>query len=107
IIASTNRTAVDTLCARDFARDPAVAATAARIVTDVRRRGDRALAHWMKQLDAVEPPFEITAAELRRGWSDTPRDVRAAIRVAARNIRRVARRQLPTAFVLQVGPGIQ
>jgi len=84
ILASTNRRAIDALCARDVARDPAVAATAARIVSDVRQRGDAGLRHWMKRLDGVEPPFEITAAELRKGWSDTPRDVRRAIRVAAK-----------------------
>jgi len=107
ILASTNRRAIDALCARDVARDPAVAATAARIVSDVRQRGDAGLRHWMKRLDGVEPPFEITAAELQKGWSDTPRDVRRAIRVAAKNIRRVALRQLPKPFVVSVGPGVQ
>ena len=107
IIAARNRSALDALCARHLARDPAVAATAARIVADVRARGDEALRSWMKRLDAIDPPFEVTAAELKRGWTDTPRDVRRAIQLAARNIRRVAKRQLPKPFVVNVGPGIR
>ena len=107
IIAASNRSALNALCARDLARDPAVAATAARIVSDVRKRGDAALRQWMKRLDAVEPPFEITAKEVRTGWSATPRDVRSAIRLAARHLERVAKRQLPKPFVVTVRPGIR
>ena len=95
ILLTSDRPAIRALCERDFTRDPRVAATTARIVSDVRRRGDEALGRWMKRLDAVEPPFDIGPRELRAGWKATPREVRHAIRLAARHVERIASRQLP------------
>ena len=79
-----------------------VARTAKRIVDDVRRRGDHALSAWARRLDGLDGPMEVSARELRRGWDATPRDVRAAVRVAARHLRRVAERQLPRPFTVEV-----
>ena len=107
VIPSSDRKAVDRLIARDQARDPEVERTAARIVTDVRRRGDTALRKWMLELDRVRGPFEVSAKELSDGWAATPRDVRQGIRLAARNVRRVATRQLPKPFVVEIRRGLK
>jgi histidinol dehydrogenase len=98
---------VGRLTSRPERRDARAARVAARIVGDVRRGGDAALRTWMLRLDRVSPPFEITAGELRAGWARTPAAVRAAIRVAARNIERVAARQRPRAFAVTVTAGVR
>jgi len=77
------------------------------IVEDVRRRGDAAIASWSRRLDGIEPPFEVSAAQLRAGWDATPRDVRRAIVLAIRHVRRVAARQIPKPFVVRVRPGVR
>ena len=110
ILSSSNRPAIDRLVIRDEARDSAVDRQAARIVSDVRRRGDAAVLYWSRRLDArkgspapsVEP---ITTGAMKRGWAATSPDVRKAIRLAAKNLERVASKQLPAPFVVTVAPG--
>ena len=84
-----------------------VSNTAARIVNDVRRRGDIALSYWRRRLGDDVGPIEITARELRRGWDATPTEVRAALRLSARNVRVVAKAQRPRAFVVSPVPGVR
>jgi len=116
ILDTSNTRAIDRLVARDEARDPAVERQAARILADVRRRGDRAVAEWTARLDASQRrgegrrpagPVRLSAAALEAGWAATPRDVRAAIRVAIANLRRVAERQVPRPFRVTVRPGVR
>ena len=95
------------LATRDRARDPRVRRDAARIVSDVRRRGDRALREWTRRLDGDRGPLEVTTKELHAGWAATAPAVRAAIRLAASNIRRVADRQRPRPFVVTPMPGVR
>ena len=99
--------AVDALVAVDRARDPRVVRTAARIVADVRARGDRALVHWMRRLDDVSPPFEVSTRAIRAGWAQTPAPVRAALKLAARHIARVAEAGRPRPRVVRVRPGVR
>jgi histidinol dehydrogenase len=66
-----------------------------------------ALRAWMRRLDDVSPPFEVTAAELRRGWARTPAGVRDAIRQAVTHIERVADRQRPRPFAVEVTAGVR
>src|SRR5207344_3214445 len=81
---------------------------AARIVHDVRARGDRALIEWTRRLDgpvsAIRP---LTAAALRRGWSATPPNVRQAIRLSVKHLESVASKQVPRGFVVSVAPGLR
>jgi histidinol dehydrogenase len=116
IIDASNVRAIERLAARDLARDPAVARQAARIVRDVRRRGDRAVADWTRRLDgasrtagapAPAHPAPLSAADIKAGWAATDRDVRAAIRVAIANVRAVATRQVPKPFAVHVRPGVR
>jgi len=88
------RAAGDTLShvGRGFSR--AVQRQVERIVTDVRLRGDAAVREWSRKLDGLTGPFEVSPAELRQGWKDTPREVRAAIRLAVRHVGMVAAQAL-------------
>jgi histidinol dehydrogenase len=106
ILKSTDA-AVDRLIARDFARDPRVEQTAARIVADVRKRGDAALRRWMRDLDDIRPPFQVTDDERRRARAETPAGVRRAIDDAVHSIRRIAQQQRPRPFAVEVRPGVR
>jgi histidinol dehydrogenase len=106
IIASSDRKGIAAVLARSQSTDPAIERTAARIVSDVRAGGDRALRRWMAQLDDVRGRFEVTRREWHAGWAATPPPVRRAIRTAVRHIRQVAERQLPRPFRVDVRPGV-
>ena len=83
---------------------------AARIIADVRRRGDRALFAWTKRFDriALSPrSVWVSRAELAAARKNVSRDFLAAIEHAARNIRAVARRQKPQEWSIEVEPGVR
>ncbi|MGA9884823.1 MAG: histidinol dehydrogenase [Candidatus Acidiferrales bacterium] len=83
---------------------------ARRIVEDVRRRGDTALFGWTKRLDkvALTPrTVWVSRPEIEKARKCVSRDFLAAIRHAARNIRAVARRQLPREWTIEVEPGVR
>ncbi len=86
--------------------DPAVGSRVAAIVDDVRRRGDRAVLQYARTFDRLEGPIELDADEIRRGAQETPPAVRAAIRTAARHIRRVSAKQVPKGWRTTVAPGV-
>lgn len=108
IVNASNRAAIAALAARDEARRPVVERQAARIIRDVRRRGDVAVRDWTRRLDgrsaAVRP---ISAAALRRGWEKTPRDVRRALVQAVAHLERVSHKQVPRSFSVTVAPGLR
>lgn len=82
---------------------------AQRIVSDVKRRGDSALFAWTKRLDgfAVTPKtLWISQKEIRDASRRVSADFLRAIRQAARNICRVAERQLPKPWSLKVEAGV-
>jgi len=68
-----------------------------RIVTDVRKGGDKALHRYAAKLDglAKQQPLEISRAEMEQAWAATPKALQAAMETAAGNIRRFALRQMP------------
>src|SRR5271166_4458012 len=71
---------------------------AARIVEDVRRRGDAALFAYTKRFDRVALTPKnvwVSRAELKQALRKVPADFLAAVDHAARNIRAVARKQKP------------
>jgi len=83
---------------------------AARIVEDVRRRGDRALFEWTKRLDhvALSPrSVWVSRTELAAARQQVSRQFLAAVSRAARNIRFVAKRQKPQEWTVQVEPGVR
>jgi histidinol dehydrogenase len=83
---------------------------AARIIADVRRRGDRALFAWTKRFDRIalsQRGVWVSHAELAVARKNVSRDFLAAIEHAARNIRTVARRQKPQEWSIEVEPGVR
>ncbi len=106
ILRSTDRRALERLASRDEARTPAVERQAARIIADVRRRGDRALRAWTRRLDGGRVR-SLGPADFRRGWAATPADVRHAIRQSVRHLKRVGAQQVPKGFVVQPAAGIR
>jgi len=106
IVESSNRRAVEALLSPQRIRDAATDKRVAAIVGDVRRKGDRALLRYAKQLDRLSGPAEVSGAEMRRAAATVTRTVRAAIRTAARNIRAVASRQVPKPWRLEVATGV-
>ena len=106
IVASTNRRAVSELLSPERIRDAATERRVARIVSAVRRDGDGALLRYARELDGLDGPLEVSPDEMRHAARTVPADVRKAIRTAARNIRTVARRQVPRGWRARVAPGI-
>lgn len=80
-----------------------------RIVRDVRHGGDRALLKARAQFDGVSrrQPLRVTPGELHRAWEETTPQLRNALKVAARNIRDFAHRQLPVAWDTEPAAGVR
>jgi histidinol dehydrogenase len=106
IIESSKARSVDPLLARRTGSQAAVVRRVARIVERVRRGGDAALIGFARRFDKLVLPIEVTVDEMHAAAQDLPRDVRRAIDVAAANIRKVARRQLPRPWTSQPTPGV-
>ncbi len=82
---------------------------AAEIIHDVRRRGDTALFTWVKKLDGVDLHREglwIDKDEIRAARKQVSREFLLAVEHAACNVRRVAEKQLPNPWVMEVEPGV-
>jgi histidinol dehydrogenase len=106
IIDATNRRALERVFARDRVADRALERRVARIVERVRAEGDRALVRFAKRFDHLSAPLEVPREEIEAGASTVPADVRQAIRQAATHIARVAFRQVPKHWDLEVVPGV-
>jgi histidinol dehydrogenase len=110
IVRSTDRKALDRVGrARQVSLAEAERA-ARRILADVRRRGDSALVALSKKFDGLDltrAGFTVNRAEIRRAYDAVPEGFVSALRVAARNIRAVARRQLPRAWRAANGAGVR
>jgi histidinol dehydrogenase len=83
---------------------------AARIVEEVRRRGDAALFSWTKRLDRMTLSARsvwVSRSEFSAARKNVSLEFLAAIDHAARNIRAVARRQKPQEWTIEVEPGVR
>lgn len=83
---------------------------ARRILDAVRRGGDRALIRYSRRLDHLDlrkEGFRVSAEEVRRAYRDVPPDFVRALRVAAKNIQAVARRQLPRGWQVASDAGVK
>jgi histidinol dehydrogenase len=90
-------------------RDAGAERVAARIVADVRQRGDVALARWSAQLDSVDlrrAGIWISRREIAAARMEVSSEFRQAVRHAAGNVERVATQQLPRAWKVAVEPGV-
>jgi histidinol dehydrogenase len=109
IVALTSRLEEKLLSAR-HRRNARAEAVASRIVGDVRRRGDAALFAWTRRLDEIRLTLKtvwVNSNERRAAASAIPKELRAALQHAARNIRRVAEKQLPRSWNIAVEPGVR
>jgi histidinol dehydrogenase len=105
VLALTDSVAESILSARHRSAVEAERA-AGGIVADVRQRGDAALFDWSRRLDGARltpKNLWVTAATPRA----IPRELRAALEHAARNVRRVAEQQRPRSWTFTVEPGVR
>jgi histidinol dehydrogenase len=77
-----------------------------RIVTDVRKKGDRALRAYAAKFDGNEGELKVTAEEMATAWESTPDDMRDALRTAVGQIRAFAVNQLPASWSEESVPGL-
>jgi histidinol dehydrogenase len=90
--------------------DRAAEPIAARIIADVRKRGDAAVFALTKQFDRVSLDSRsvwVSRAEMRAAAKQISREFLAAVDHAAKNIRAVARRQKPQEWSIEVEPGVR
>ena len=107
IISSTQVAAVAALLDRRARRDARLEQRVARIVECVRRGGDAAVTSYARRFDRLTGSLEVMRDEIDAGAASVARDVRLAIRDAARNIRRVASAQVPRSRVVTPVPGVR
>ena len=83
---------------------------ASRIISDIRLRGDAALSAWVKKLDGIDLQREglwISEREIRDARRQVSRDFLHALEHAAHNVRRVAEKQSPKPWTMEVEPGVK
>lgn len=91
------------------AKDRVAFRAAERIVADVKRRGDAALDQWSRKLDGVDLLREgvwLTRREIVSARKRVGRGFLRAVEHAANNVRRVAEKQKPREWSLEVEPGV-
>jgi histidinol dehydrogenase len=106
LVDSRNSDAVAEVLGWNSVVDARVERRVRRIVNAVRTGGDEALLGYAWRLDAVEGPIEIPREQMEAAARGVPRETREAIRLAAQNIRRVARREVPAGWRLQTVAGV-
>ena len=82
---------------------------ASRIVSDVRKRGDRAVEDWTKKLDRTdvsESGLWISKKEMAAAGRRVERQFLKAVEHAAKNVRKGAEQQLPRHWSLEVEAGV-
>lgn len=83
---------------------------ARRIINDVRRNGDRALQDWTLKLDGLDlarAGTTVKRREIVKAYRQVPDGFTDAVQAAARNIRKAAREQLPRAWQISNGSGLE
>jgi len=77
-----------------------------RIVSDVRKKGDRALAGYAAKFDGNEGILKVTPEEMAAAWEATPADLRDTLTTAVEQIRAFAVNQLPASWSEEYLPGL-
>jgi histidinol dehydrogenase len=69
-----------------------------KIVSDVRKNGDRALRRYAQKFDGLTPkqPLRVAESEMERAWQTTSQEFKQALNIAAENIRRYCEWQKPS-----------
>jgi len=68
-----------------------------RIVSDVRRGGDKPLRRYSRKFDGLgaHQPLQVSQQEMAAAWKSLAPELKAALRAAAQNIRRFSEWQMP------------
>jgi histidinol dehydrogenase len=106
ILDARDRDAIRDLLSPQRVRDAETDRRVAEIVTDVRENGDEALLRYARTFDGLTGDIEISSKEMTAAARSVPAPVRSAIRRAAKNIKAVAKRQVPRGWNARVGRGV-
>jgi histidinol dehydrogenase len=109
IIRSTDTKAISNLLRARSTTLAEAEAVVRPILEDIRRHGDRALRRYAKKFDRLDlgkTGFTVSRAEIRGAYREVPRGFVEAVRTAAANIRKAARRQLPKAWNCNTRAGV-
>jgi histidinol dehydrogenase len=103
------RRAVAALAHREPVPNAKIEKTVAKIVSDVRTKGDRALRSYAEKFDGLEKnqSVQVTRAELQQAVRSVSKEFIRAVEAAAKNIRQFAEWQMPKAWMRQIAPGIR
>ena len=103
------RKAVAKLAFREAVPNPKVEKVVAKIVTDIRKNGDKALRGYAEKFDGLAKgqPVQVTRAELQTAVRSVSKDFIRAVETAAKNIRQFAEWQMPKPFMRAIAPGIR
>jgi histidinol dehydrogenase len=91
-------------------RDVRADKVAAKIVSDVRRRGDAALFSWTKHLDGIDLARKgvwVSQHEIAAAQKSVSANFLRAVKHVIANVRRVAEKQLPQEWSMEVEPGVR
>ena len=97
------------LLAARKSRDVQAEKVAATIIADIRRRGDGALLFWTKKLDGINLARQgmwVSQHEIEEAQKSVGADFLRAMKHAIANVRKVAEKQLPRNWSMEVEPGV-
>ena len=97
ILKLTSKTESQLLLVRER-RDRDTFRVSARIVDDVKRRGDAALNDWSERLDGIDISGQsvwVSASKMKSARRRVSKDFLSAVEHAAHNVQRVAQKQMP------------
>ena len=109
IIRGTDTKAIGKLLASRTSTLNEAEAVVRPILDDIRRRGDRALIQYTKKFDRIDlakTGFTVSQKEIRSAYREVPRGFVEAVKIAAANIRKAARRQLPRPWTSSTSKGV-
>ncbi|HJZ76943.1 MAG TPA: histidinol dehydrogenase [Vicinamibacterales bacterium] len=106
IFEASDKRAIGRLLAPSASRDRVFERRVQAIVDRVRRDGDRALTAYARRLDNFTGALEVSRSTMEAEAARVDPAVRRAIAQAARNIARVAFKQIPRHFDLDVADGV-
>jgi len=80
-----------------------------KIVSEVRRGGDRALRRHAARLDGLNAreAMYVSSEEMKAAWDTTSGEFKEALKAAAKNIRRFCQWQMPRSWSRAAGDGIR
>src|SRR5215813_291614 len=82
--------------------------TTARIVADVRKKGDSALLRYGRKFDGLSSKtFRVTQSQIDESWQQVAPEFRVALETAAENIRRFAEWQKPQEWMRDLQTGVR